>query len=133
MENLRSLLLIVSLLTFTATAQAAESATGPLFNIPLTALPDNAELLVLEVNLEPGQESAPHRHNGYVFVYVLEGRVNMQVAGGKIVSLAAGQTFYENPDDIHTVSQNASDTEPAKFLAYIIKAVGAAVSTPASE
>ena len=38
--------------------------------------------------------------------------------------------FYENPDDIHVVSQNASDTESAKFLVHIIKTVGVPVSTP---
>ncbi len=107
------------------------AADGPLFNIPLTQLPENSELLVLEVYLEPGQESQPHRHNSYVFVYVLEGRVNMQVAGGEIVTLSPGQIFYENPNDVHTVSQNASDSEPAKFLAYLIKEVGAPVSQPA--
>jgi quercetin dioxygenase-like cupin family protein len=130
MVYFRSLLLLVCSTLFVLCANAAD---GPLFNIPLTELPDNPELLVLEVNLEPGQESEPHRHNGYVFVYVLKGRVNMQVAGGKIVTLAAGETFYENPNDVHTVSQNASDTEAAKFIVYIIKAVGAAVTTPAPQ
>jgi quercetin dioxygenase-like cupin family protein len=56
----------------------------------------------------------------------------MQVAGGELVTLSPGEMFYENPDDIHTVSQNASDTEPAKFLVHIIKIVGAPVTTPAS-
>jgi len=124
------MLVLVCSALFSISAVAAEAASGPLLNIPLTDLPENAELLVLEINLEPGQESAPHRHNGYVFVYVLEGRVNMQVEGGKIVTLSAGQTFYENPNDIHTMSQNASDTEPAKYIAYIIKTLGAPVSIP---
>ena len=130
MSLIRSMLVLVCSALFSISAVAAEAASGPLLNIPLTELPENAELLVLEINLEPGQESAPHRHNGYVFVYVLEGRVNMQVEGGKIVTLSAGQTFYENPNDIHTMSQNASDTEPAKFIAYIIKTLGAPVSIP---
>ena len=130
MSLIRSMLVLVCSALFSISAVAAEAASGPLLNIPLTDLPENAELLVLEINLEPGQESAPHRHNGYVFVYVLEGRVNMQVEGGKIVTLSAGQTFYENPNDIHTMSQNASDTEPAKYIAYIIKTLGAPVSIP---
>jgi hypothetical protein len=38
------------------------------------------------------------------------------VNGGKSVTLTAGQTFYEGPNDIHTVGHNASKTEPAKFV-----------------
>ena len=45
----------------------------------------------------------------------------MQVQGGEAKTLTAGQTFYENPDDIHTVANNASDTEPAKILVFFIK------------
>ncbi len=55
----------------------------------------------------------------------------MQVAGGELQTLGPGEMFYESPDDIHTVSQNASDTEPAKFIVHIIKTVGAPVTTPA--
>lgn len=57
----------------------------------------------------------PNRHHADVFVYVLEGTVVMQVAGGEEMTLTAGQTFYESPADIHAVSRNASDTEPAKI------------------
>jgi quercetin dioxygenase-like cupin family protein len=39
----------------------------------------------------------------------------MQVQGGKEVTLAPGQTFYEGPDDVHVVGRNASTTRPAKF------------------
>ena len=102
---------------------------GQLFNMPLPELPENQEILVSEVNLAPGQESTPHRHNAHVFVYILEGQVNMQVAGSELVTLSPGESFYENPDDIHMVSQNASDTESAKFLVYIIKTIGVPVTT----
>ncbi len=107
------------------------AAEGQLLNVPLPALPENQEIVVSEINLAPGQPSSPpHRHNAHVFVYVLEGRVNMQVAGGELVTLSPGEMFYENPDDIHTVSQNASTTEAAKFLVQIIKTVGVPVTTP---
>lgn len=48
----------------------------------------------------------------------------MQVAGGKPVTLTAGQTFYESPTDVHSVSKNASDTQPAKILAVLVKDAG---------
>lgn len=127
----RSLLILSAALSllFLTTSMAAD---GPLMNFPLNELGDDKEILVLEINLEPGQSSQPHRHNGHVFVYVLEGMINMQVAGGELKTLGPGEMFYENPDDIHAVSANASDTEPAKFLVHIIKTIGMPVSTPAS-
>ena len=122
---------ICLLLMLAGLSPFANAAEAQLLNVPLPALPDDQEVLVLEVDLAPGQESAPHRHNAHVYVYVLEGQVNMQVKGGEIVTLSPGEMFYETPDDIHVVSQNASSTEPARFLVHIIKTIGAPVSTPA--
>jgi quercetin dioxygenase-like cupin family protein len=125
---------ICTLLVLVALTVFAGSAEAQVFNMPLPELPDDQEMLVVEVNLEAGQpSSAPHRHNAHVFVYVLEGRVNMQVAGGELQTLSPGEMFYEDPNSIHTVSQNASDTEPARFLVHIIKTVGAPVTVPAGD
>ena len=103
---------------------------GPLLNIPLPTLEEGQEMLVLEVDMAPGHSSPPHRHNAFVFVYVLEGLVHMQVAGGELQTLGPGEVFFENPDDIHAVSANASDTEPAKILVHMLKKIGVAPSTP---
>jgi len=54
----------------------------------------------------------------------------MQVKDGEQVTLGAGETFYENPKDIHTVGRNASNTKPAKFLVFMIKDKGAPISVP---
>jgi quercetin dioxygenase-like cupin family protein len=78
----------------------------------------------------PGASSPAHRHNGQVFVYMLSGSMVMQVKGKPAVTLTAGQTFYEDPDDIHVVSRNASQTEPAKFLSFLIVKKGAPTTTP---
>lgn len=129
---MKHLIQVGLVLTLTGLGPLVSPVAGQLLNMPLPELPPNQEVLVVEVDLAPGQESSPHRHNAHVFVYVLEGRVNMQVAGGEIVTLSPGEMFYENPDDIHMVSQNASDSESAKFLVHIIKTVGVPVSTPVS-
>jgi quercetin dioxygenase-like cupin family protein len=126
---MRHLFQVCTLLILLVTNTLFNGAEGQLLNMPLPELPENQEILVSEVTLAPGQESSPHRHNAHVFVYVLEGRVNMQVAGGELVALSPGEMFYENPDDIHMVSQNASDTESAKLLVHIIKTVGMPVTT----
>jgi quercetin dioxygenase-like cupin family protein len=53
------------------------------------------------------------------------------VKDGKQVTLGPGQTFYESPDDIHTVGRNASDTKPAKFIVFFVKDKEAPLLTPA--
>jgi len=125
------LLFRLSLILFLfGVAPQVRTAEAQVMNVPLPPLPDDQEVLVLEVELEPGQGSPPHRHRAHVFVYVLEGEVEMQVEGGELTKLSPGEMFYENPDDIHIVSRNASDSEPAKFLVHIIKTVGVPVSAP---
>jgi quercetin dioxygenase-like cupin family protein len=82
------------------------------------------ELDMLTVEYPPGGSSRPHRHDAYVLVYVLEGAVEMQVRGQKLVTLKAGESFLERPEDIHEVSRNASRSKPAKFLVVALKAAG---------
>ena len=57
----------------------------------------------------------------------------MQVKGGKEVTLTAGQTFYEGPDDVHLVGRNASSTKPAKFVVFLVKATGAPALVPVKD
>lgn len=111
-------------------ATVATPAAGQVFSTPLPELPDDQEVLVVEVDMAPGHASQPHRHNAHVFVYVLEGTVQMQVEGGELMTLSPGEMFYETPGDVHTVSRNASDTEPARILVHLIRTAGTPVSVP---
>ncbi|HJV27883.1 MAG TPA: cupin domain-containing protein [Aromatoleum sp.] len=106
-----------------------EAHVTPLMTKALADYPGK-EATVITVDYPPGGESAVHRHNAHAFVYVLEGSIVMGVRGGKTVTLTPGQTFYEGPDDIHTVSRNASRTEPAKFLVVLMKKSGEPIVTP---
>jgi quercetin dioxygenase-like cupin family protein len=90
------------------------------------------EVLMSTVTYPPGGASPPHRHDAQVFVYVLEGELIMQVQGGPKVTLKPGETFYESPTDVHSVSANASQTAPAKFLVFIIKNKGAPTTRAAT-
>jgi quercetin dioxygenase-like cupin family protein len=109
---------------------AAEPAkVTPLLTKPLPDL-EGKEAMMLTVEYAPGASSAPHRHNANTFVYVLEGSVVMQVEGGEPVTLTEGQTFYESPSDIHTVSRNASKTERARILVLFVKDEGAPTTVP---
>jgi quercetin dioxygenase-like cupin family protein len=95
----------------------------------LTDIPGK-EVSMITVEFPPGGVDPIHRHNAHGFIYVLEGSVVMQVKGGKQVTLTPGQTFYEGPDDVHTVGRNASNTKPAKILALLVKDKGAPLLTP---
>jgi quercetin dioxygenase-like cupin family protein len=122
--------LVLSMLAITTSAFAADAPkVVPLMNQPLVKQP-NQEVVVLTVEYGPGQSSPPHRHNADVFVYVLEGKVTMAVQGKDAVTLGPGQTFHELPSDIHSISRNASDSAPAKFLVFMVKDKGAPATTP---
>lgn len=96
-------------------------------------LPDlpGKEVLILEVEYPPGGADPIHRHDAHGFIYVLEGEIVMGVKGAKAVHLRAGDTFYEGPDDIHTVGRNASTTRRARFLAVLVKNAGVDALLPA--
>lgn len=107
--------------------QVASAAEPPVVtSVMLKALADmpGKEALMLIVDYPPGGADPVHRHDAHAFVYVLEGSIVMQVKGGKEVTLTPGQTFYEGPNDIHTVGRNASTTKPAKFLVVLLKKQG---------
>jgi quercetin dioxygenase-like cupin family protein len=130
-------LLLVCLLSVTPESKVApgeeakEAKVTPLFSKDLTDLPGK-EGLMITVVYPPGSSDAIHRHNAHAFVYVLEGSIVMQVRGGKEVTLTPGQTFYEGPSDVHIVGKNASQTEPAKFVVFLVKGKGAPVVVPSN-
>ena len=88
------------------------------------------EGLMINVVYPPGASDPVHRHNAHAFVYVLEGSIVMQVKGGKEVTLTPGQTFYEGPNDVHSVGRNASATKPARFIVFLVKDKAAPVLIP---
>ena len=108
---------------------AQDAKVTSLMSKPLSDIPGK-ELLMIMVEYPPGSSDPVHRHNAQALVYVLEGSIVMGVNGEKPVTLTAGQTFYEGPNDIHTVGRNASKTMPAKFLVFLLKDKDAPVLIP---
>ena len=117
MKISRSMMLLASLIASTLIAQDAQ--VTPLMSKDLADFPGK-EGLMITVVYPPGASDPIHRHNAHAFVYVVEGSVVMQVKGGKEITLTPGQTFYEGPNDIHTVGRNASTTKPAKFIVVLL-------------
>src|SRR6516164_7210496 len=101
-------------------ASASDAVVAQLLTRDLIGLPGK-EVTIETVEYAPGGKSPPHRHHAQVFVYVLEGSMRMQVQGSPAVTLGPGGTFYESPDDLHAVSENASQTKAAKFLVVMVK------------
>jgi quercetin dioxygenase-like cupin family protein len=120
---------LVLLCLMSGTAMAEGPKVTSLMSKDLAESPGR-EVLVITVEHAPGGSSAIHRHNAHAFVYVLEGSVVVQLKGGQQVTLTPGQTFYEGPDDVHVVDRNASGTNPAKFLVFLIKDTGAPALVP---
>jgi quercetin dioxygenase-like cupin family protein len=91
---------------------------------------DGWQMTGSEVSYGPGESSNRHRHPGFVCGYVLEGQYRFAVAGQPETVLSAGQMFFENPGDIHAVSGNASQTQPARILAIVFTKKGDPVTIP---
>jgi quercetin dioxygenase-like cupin family protein len=88
------------------------------------------EVAMITVDYAPGASTPAHTHHAQAMLYVLEGSIVMQLKGAAPVTLTAGQTFYEGPDDVHVVSRNASKTAPAKYVVFLVKDKGAPILTP---
>ena len=125
---MKMILILLCLITGALVTQ--EPKVTPLMSKDLTECPGK-EGAMITVEYAPGGSDVIHRHNAHAFVYVLEGKVVMQVRGGKPLTLGPGQTFYEGPEDVHLVGRNASSTESAKFLVFFVKDKGAPILIPA--
>jgi quercetin dioxygenase-like cupin family protein len=78
------------------------------------------------VKYPPGGKSGSHAHSGSVYAYVLSGKIRSEnSATGPVRVYTAGEGFFEPPGSVHTVSENASETEPASLLAIFVADDGA--------
>ena len=115
-----ALLITIDMLAGAAYAAPPQAVVKQIMTKPLDDFPGK-EALMITVDYPPGAVDPVHRHNAHSLVYVLEGSIVMQVQGGPEVTLTPGQSYYEGPDDLHTVGRNASQTRPAKFLVVLLK------------
>ena len=89
------------------------------------------EVIMITLDLPPGGGSPAHRHPGaHNFGYVLEGAYKYKLDNGPDTVATKGQTFYESPGQLHAVSRNASETEPAKVLVFVVNEAGKPLTVP---
>jgi quercetin dioxygenase-like cupin family protein len=55
---------------------------------------------------------------------VIDGSVIFEVDDGEPVVLRAGESFYEPPGALHSVSRNASEDVPASLIAFFVLSEG---------
>ena len=90
-------------------------------NEPIPNLPGK-RVVSRVIDYPPGGGSTPHRHarSAFIYAYVLSGLIRSQVDDEPARVYRPGETWFESPGAHHRVSENASDTEPARLLAVII-------------
>src|SRR5690242_17227010 len=116
------LLAAVPLGYLAADAQAPSGVKATLvYQHALPNVPGKSIKSVL-VEYAPGSSSPAHKHPASAFIYatVLAGAIRSKVNDGPVTTYTAGQSFSELPGEIHRVSANASNTQPAKLLAVFV-------------
>jgi quercetin dioxygenase-like cupin family protein len=128
---LAALAALLSPVVYTADAPAARVAVE--YDRPLPNVPGKS-LRVVVVDYAPGGSSPAHTHAKSAFIYarVLKGSIRSAVNGGPPRVYREGEAFQENPGDHHSISENASRTEPARLLAtFVVDTADTELTTPA--
>ncbi len=123
-------LIAVVVLALAACAEPAPKNTDqkpvvrPVFNQP-TNIPGKS-LEAVAVSYPPGAKSEAHHHakSAFIMAYVISGAIRSQVEGEPERVYHAGETWSEAPGAHHSISQNASATEPAELLAVFLLDTG---------
>jgi quercetin dioxygenase-like cupin family protein len=114
-------------------AHDSETEAAPkTFKAAIPNIPGKS-LIAMEVNYAPGGASAPHTHakSAFIYAYVISGAIESKVNDGATRVYRAGESFYEPPGTIHSISRNASKTEPAKMLAvFVVDTNDTVLTTP---
>jgi len=118
-----------------------------LLSVASTALGDEVETPLLQTELAgtdgmvanmavieagPGFETERHIHPGHVFLYVIEGAVEIELEGQDPVTVKAGEAAYETPN-VPMIGRNISATEGAKILVLQVGKAGEPLEIPAPQ
>lgn len=99
------------------------------------SLPDIDGYIVKSLTTEfaPNMSVGEHRHEGFIYAYVLQGSVRSQLDNGEIIEYGEGDSWVEAPFVRHILTKNTSDTESAKLLILFIGKEGARLTVPKSD
>lgn len=117
------------------------SAQSPEINpVTITPLfkrenPENKDrdIIVQRIELAPASSAAPHVHPGMVTGYVVSGTLEFQVAGEPLLTLHAGDTFFEPPGSKHMIARNPDKAEKTVLIAFVVNPKNQATAQPLEE
>lgn len=140
----RSLVLAACLLSTAALAhekdkEPSSAAQQPYSITPVIkqAMSDSGlagyEMLAVRLDLIPGgTDAAPHRHDADLFVYVLQGSIEVELDGRKS-TYGVGSMFHEPRNVLHSLLRNTSADQPASALAVFVIKSGREFFVPAAK
>lgn len=86
------------------------------------------EVYMTLIEAPPGSSFAPHIHHGDEFTYVMEGALDLDIAGQGTRSVKAGDSIHVNRDTVH--GGKVASATPAKLLAVHIVDKGKPLADP---
>ena len=109
-------ILAATILALGSTVAFGDETAKPLLSQELSGM-EGTQANVIYYDVDPGFATERHLHPGHVFIYVIEGAIELDVEGEELVRLSAGDAGYEPPDK-PMVGRNASSTERARFVVF---------------
>lgn len=83
---------------------------------------EGKRMVAVVVSYPPGGKSPAHHHapSAFIYAHVLSGAIQSQVDHEPAKVYRAGEGFYELPGAHHSISENASERDPATLLAVFV-------------
>ncbi|MGB8028764.1 MAG: cupin domain-containing protein [Terracidiphilus sp.] len=74
------------------------------------------------IEYPPGADGSGHHHPVVGLGYILSGIILSAFGDDPAIEIHAGEAFQDDAHRIHTISRNASETDPLRFvIAYTVK------------
>jgi quercetin dioxygenase-like cupin family protein len=108
-------------------AEPPEIKRNVLQHADLTGVP-GTEVYMTVIDAQPGATFAPHIHHGDEFTYVLQGSLDLDLAGEGSKTVKAGDSIHVDREKVHG-GKVAGDT-PLKLLAIHIVDKGKPLADP---
>ena len=112
-------------------AQAPQITRTEILRKPMSGL-DNREVVVFLADVPPGGVAGTHYHPGDEAIYMLQGALRFEPDQEAAFDLKAGQIAFNPAKHIHK-AKNASSSEPAKVLNFMLAEKGQPLAIPKPE
>jgi len=83
---------------------------------------DGKTVIIKHFTVPAGFVGGKHYHPGNVFVYILEGAIDIETDNG-VLTVGAGELYPEVPG-MEMLGKNSSTTAPAKFVVFQVGETG---------